>query len=495
MKAEHTDEEKFNTYKSYYESFANILIQTNIFKSKNFSNDGFALLFDMMNDFDPDSNIVINPMAGLLLPWIIPSLPEELLLQSSETFIDYCKKHANSLREFTKVGMVSLCIQLCYDKLNLIHSREEGVDQESMLSFIDSNCNLSSTPHLNRGASGADSVVKTLSSIAKYLLASYLTMPDLLCYLHFIVRQDVQLQPLQNSQLMPPWLMNHDGIASRNWENISFLENLCYSLEASSSDVPHVILGSHPVLNKNQPSYLKIPCSNYSLFYPYLCFSFSAWIKLPKSEDEEENEGLSNDEKPQLKHTINVIPLFSIKGPTSFGHDCFFEVHVDLDFMFVRIAIKNHNNLITTLRFKPLLFMPLSSWNLITISVKKPKRFGSSKSMIQVFVNGILSQALNTDTFEVESITQGNISCTAGITMTEVYVGRYLITKSDLAADSADVDEFMWSNLSCPKSWHVGPFHIFDEALTQPQVTLIFIKGPAYTGWFRNCYLIISFTT
>ena len=339
-------------------------------------------------------------------------------------------------------------------------------------------------------------------------MTGYLRAKDFNILLYYIVRPDVLADP-RAFELLPPWLSglesdpesttgiidnNNDNCNNKNenennnndsnsnsnkygykncnnndnnndnsndnsndtkkWKSLEFL------LELQKKDliqfVPHVVLGG-----------LKKPFMSIQLTeprcFPPNAFTFSIWLKLEK--DKIIYDGLSGW----------CIPLLSLSGSTS----CFLEVHWEVDTRLIRLMV-NKKGIVSVIRFLLPITLPvdLFDWNLLVLTVHAKKLLlrGFMKSAVCFFLNGLPCQPVGAHTIAID-IPSDTV---------EICVGRYLMDATT-AQDEGTKEELniLSSSLKQPL-WSFGPIILWEESLSSVQLSLIFLRGPTYTGIFQG---------
>ena len=315
-------------------------------------------------------------------------------------------------------------------------------------------------------------------------MTSYLRARDFSALLYYIVRPDVLADP-KGFELPLPWSLRLErdsksvctsigadiststdagagavdvtGNIKDQTEKWKCLELL---LELQKKDiiqsVPHIILGGvtepYMIVQLAEPYY-----------FPPNAFTFSLWLKLQK--EKIVYDGLSGW----------CIPILSLSGGTS----SFLEVHWEIDTRLIRVMV-NKKGSVSVIHFLLPMTLPVDffDWNLLVITVhakKLPSR-GFMKSAVCLFFNGLPCPPVGAHTIAID-IPAGNV---------DICVGRFIMDAS-IAYDEGTKEELnIISSSLKTTTWGFGPILLWDDSLSNVQLSLIFLRGPTYTGSFQG---------
>jgi hypothetical protein len=297
-------------------------------------------------------------------------------------------------------------------------------------------------------------------------MVGYLTSKDLSTLLRYAVRPEIVPDPT-GFALLPPWLasttVNSESRRkdhSKKWLTLDLLLNIQRenSNSVACQAVPHIELGG-----ESKP-YLAVIIPETRAF-PQSAFTYSAWVQLRNDKDTE----------------CGCIPILSLSGIGSgSGSDySYLEVHWEVRTRLVRVAVCKRG-LVSVIHFQlpHSLYLNTSSWNLLVISVHAKKQVvkgaeKSAKSAVCFFFNGLPCQPVGAHLIAIE-VPVGPVN---------LDIGRYVMSL-DNARDEGTEEDIKVNLLEQPL-WNLGPVLLWDDSLSVTQLSLIFLRGPSYTGTFQ----------
>ena len=307
-------------------------------------------------------------------------------------------------------------------------------------------------------------------------MVGYLTSKDLSTLLRYAVRPEIVPDPTGYA-LLPPWLASttftNEGRRkdnSKKWLTLDLLLNIQRENSNSNSvacqAVPHIELGG-----ESKP-YLAVIIPETRAF-PQSAFTYSAWIQLRNDKDTE----------------CGCIPILSLSGigsgsgigpgSGSGSNNSYLEVHWEVRTRLVRVAVCKRG-LVSVIHFQlpHSLYVNTSSWNLLVISVHAKKQVvkgaeRSAKSAVCLFFNGLPCQPVGAHLIAIE-VPVGPVN---------LDIGRYVMSL-DNARDEGTEEDIKVNILERPL-WNLGPVLLWDDSLSVTQLSLIFLRGPSYTGIFQ----------
>ena len=328
---------------------------------------------------------------------------------------------------------------------------------------------------------GQNPLCTPLFNLIKTLMIGYLRAKDFSALLYHIVRPDVLADP-KGFELPLPWSAGLEstctdtctdtsasasagagagaGASALSKDNAEKWKSLELLLELQKKDivqaVPHIILGGitepYMIVQLAEP-----------IYFPPNAFTYSLWLKLQK--EKIIYDGLSGW----------CIPILSLSGGTS----SFLEVHWEIDTRLIRVMV-NKRGSVSVIHFLLPINMPVDffDWNLLVITVhakKLPSR-GFMKSAVCLFLNGLPCPPVGAHTIAID-IPADNV---------DICVGRFIMD-AKIAHDEGTKEELniISSSLKQPL-WGLGPILLWDESLSNVQLSLIFLRGPTYTGIFQG---------
>ena len=279
-------------------------------------------------------------------------------------------------------------------------------------------------------------------------------MKDFTTFIYYIARRDVVTHK-HGFNLLSPWLVEGDECDDRKWRSVNLLLNVHQKSRSDAQAVPYVLLDG------GNKSYVNVQLTDLKTF-PQNAFTYSVWVKLHGTGSVLDTHG-------------DCIPLLSLCGPTS----CFLEVHWEVRTRLIRVGVCKRG-LTSVIQFQLPVGMnvDLYAWNLIVVSAHQKKVVikgteRSSKSAICLFFNGLPCQPVGAHLIAVEM----------PIGLMNMNVGRLLMDFNG-AEDEGTKEIIKIQTLRQPP-WQVGPIVLWDDSLSVTQLSLVFLKGPSYTGTFQ----------
>lgn len=293
-------------------------------------------------------------------------------------------------------------------------------------------------------------------------MIGYLRAKDFSTLLYYLLRPEVIPDPTGYT-LLPPWQASTEGkdnseIDSRRWATLDLILDVQRDSGSSLSQaVPYVIIGG--VVKR----YLNVQLSDTKVF-PQSAFTFSVWARM-----------LSNVEGVEVGLEVSRVPLLSIGGLSG----SFLELHWETSSRLLRVAVCKRG-LVSVIHFLlPVsLNVNINAWNLIVISVHAKKQVTkgaekSAKSAVCLFFNGLPCQPVGAHLIAIE-VPTGPINLSVGRFLVDFKVAQDEGTKEDLRIIPTE-----------QPGWALGPIILWDDSLSVTQLSLIFLRGPAYTGIFQ----------
>lgn len=428
---------------------ANTLIASGIFSSPSstLAESCLLLVFELVNGRTGEATIV-NPLAVEVALDLLLHLHIDLAIKTVELLGLYAENSLNGTQQLSEAGIVT---QLIVRFHHLFWDDSHPLGGLILL------------------------LVRTFMGI-------YVTLDDIHAYLYYVVRADIVVESVCGSggrvegeggnkkilKLMSPWqafdasprpyASLKDGC--RSWDSLQFLVDLANKVAVSKISSPHVALGDAVSTNEGSPAHLSIVMSEVTKSFPSSSFTLSAWCKLSAYNDS----------------MARVIPIVSLSSPSYGG--CFFEAHLDVEGHFLKCYVTKakggkggsqtsagqaapiSSSSFTSFRFESQTRIDTFNWNSIVISFKQQKKL-FAKNNLSVYFNGIAGiPSVNPESIDL------NLSIAASQSV-DVVIGKFSLP------DMGQVP-----------TWHLGPMLLYEEILTQNQISCIFMKGPTYTGTF-----------
>jgi hypothetical protein len=297
-----------------------------------------------------------------------------------------------------------------------------------------------------------------LYNLVRILMIGYLRARDFSTLLYYLLRPEVLPDPTGYA-LLPPWqacVVRKEGgeIEVKRWETLDLILDIQRDSGSTLSQaVPYVIIGG--VVKP----YLTVQMSDTKLF-PQSAFTFSVWARMLSS------GGGGGGTR---------VPLLSIAGLSG----SFLELHWETSSRLLRVAVCKRG-LVSVIHFLlPVsLNVNINAWNLVVISVHAKKQVTkgaekSAKSAVCLFFNGLPCQPVGAHLIPIE-VPTGPINLSVGRFSMDLSVAQDEGTKEDLRIVPLD-----------QPAWALGPIILWDDSLSVTQLSLIFLRGPAYTGIFQ----------
>ena len=291
-------------------------------------------------------------------------------------------------------------------------------------------------------------------------MVGYLTSKDLAALLRYAARPEIVPDPTGYA-LLPPWSASNTGIGineskrknlSTKWFTLELLLDIQKDSSLCQQAVPYIELGgeSKPYLSVLIPE---------SRSFPQSAFTYSAWIRMKNQKDAESG----------------CVPVLSLSG----SNNCYLEVHWEVRTRLIRVGVCKRGK-VSVIHFQlPLsLYLNTTSWNLLVISVHAKKQVvkgaeRSAKSAICLFVNGLPCQPVGAHLIAIE----------APLGTINLAIGKYVM--NFVGAKDEGTEEDIKVNLLGQPLWNLGPVLLWDNSLSVTQLSLIFLRGPSYTGTFQ----------
>ena len=303
-------------------------------------------------------------------------------------------------------------------------------------------------------------------------MVGYLTSKDLSTLLRYAVRPEIVPDPTGYA-LLPPWLASNtviglnegkrkDNNNNKKWLTLDLLLDIQKKSNLSCQAVPYIELGG-----EIKP-YLAVLIPETRAF-SQSAFTYSAWIQMRNEKNEKDTQSGSDD------GSGFCVPVLSLSGP----NNCYFEVHWEVRTRLIRVGVWKRGK-VSVIHFQlpHSLYLNNASWNLFVISVHAKKQVvkgaeKSAKSAICLFFNGLPCQPVGAHLIAIEG-PLGPITLS---------IGRYVMDFNE--AKDEGTEEDIKTNLLEQPLWNLGPVLLWDDSLSVTQLSLIFLRGPSYTGNFQ----------
>ena len=410
-------------YRTYWAQIAFGLLTSSIFTSV-YKPSALGLIRGLLNCFSPHNrDRIVNADAIEVLTLLIPYLDTQSAHDILKVIKEFASKDSLNIRILSEAKLVSYLVEILYCLPS--QSSELG------LSIVD---------------------------LVQLISFEYLTVEGFQSLVLFVARPAIVNK--LNFKLLMPWQAYETAESLHSWTNLSFLTDLAAAASSSSESAPFVSLensGSQNVSNQKL-SYIQMSFSESGKGFPSFGFSASLWFKV---------EGLKQ----------GILPLLTLAIVTNNSSKHILEVQFDPENFFFRV-ITWKSGTASSFRFKPAAELDSSNWNSFIFSFRRPKRFtGVTKSTFSLYLNGLLSPAVSADCSDMDFPSAQQI--------VQIYLGKAALTYKPYLTESIVEDAPLLEEIRAVDKWCLGPFYLFEEALTQEQVSFIFIKGPQYTGLFQ----------
>ena len=428
-----------------YPKLSDALFKTGIFSSP-FAQECVDLLFKLVSGCvcsNNNLNLLQNPDAFAVILDILPYLELTVAVSSISRVQDYTFSQIDGCQMFSEAGLIRLLVQK-YD---------------CVLRDAKHNLNL------------------PLFNLLKSICERYFTAIDFKYVFQYLIRPDA-ISDEKNCQLLPVWKMEErkeGSVSERNWENLRMLIDLTES-PSLASNAAYILLGPGAVPKSSTeheggneslsttttPAHLHMKWSETHMgkAFPISSFSFTSWIQIGTGT----REGVAGVDVKGENH--GTIPIFAMRGEGG----GVFELQFDTFSSNARFISRSKGGVVKTHSFS-IPYIDESEWHLVVITMKKQKKMIKAAQVgLELFFDG---QLIHSDKFDADKIPiNGHV--------VDLYVGKTLV--SEVTADDAlvpNTENFL--NL-----WHLGPVLLFDEALSQVQISRIMTKGASYTGSFQG---------
>eukprot|EP01035_Chromulina_nebulosa_P021856 gene21856-28292_t len=298
----------------------------------------------------------------------------------------------------------------------------------------------------------------SIVELVQLISFEYLTVEGFQSLLLFVARPAIVNKV--NFKLLMPWQAYETAESLHSWANLNFLADLAAAAPSSRESAPFVSLENSvsSTVSDQKLSYIQMSFSESGKVFPSFGFSVSLWFKVG---------GLKQ----------GILPLFTLAIMTNNSSKHILEVHFDQENSFFRVVTWKSGTA-SSYRFKPAALLDSCNWNSFIFSFRRSKRFtGVTKPSFSLYLNGLLSPAVSTDCSDMDFPSTNQI--------VQIYLGKAALKYKPYLTESIVEDAPLLEEIRAAAKWCVGPFYLFEEALTQEQVSFIFIKGPQYTGLFQ----------
>lgn len=439
-----------------FNRLARNLKQTGIF-STGLAEQGVELVIRVASAFEKN-NPIINPASLETLVLLLPHFSESLVVAALEKLKVLCSAHGENRKVIAEARVPSQLIKTFY-------------------------------PHIIRNPQSKISVA--VLDVLKDILHKYMTVDGFQAIVTYLLRP-LMLHGETEFRLMQPWEVSDEKHCKKEWMTWQIIEFLMTDDVSLSNGVPVVCMGEavdddHDQMTLRSLSKdslrdmnrsggtgksLSVLFTDSSGTFPPNQFTYSCWVKFssfqaPKSAQEAE----------QVAGTVIPILSLNLLSPRF----CFLEAYVDLVNNTVRVSGASSPSIvpgevINSLVFKPQLPWKTSEWNLFVLSVRKPKRFTAlNKVNVSLSVNGLAAVPVNTDTINMDFPGYNH--------SVDLQVGKMYLTEQKTGESSSYTPS---QGCKVLQDWQLGPIALFEEALSQEQVALVFSRGPHYSGSFTS---------
>jgi len=190
-------------------------------------------------------------------------------------------------------------------------------------------------------------------------------------------------------------------------------------------------------------------------FPPQSGFTYSFWCRLPSSDD----SSYSTQTKTKIKSIFDVFYLyvFSISDDANNFLTFRFDCKANKFSLYSSQCGKNQHQYFRSSTFSR------DEWHHVAFTYFPPKRLLSKKAMINLYIDGLLIDELQTP----------HVNFTSNLS-SEGYIGSPI---------PQFVNETSLMNSRCP-IWHLGPTNLFATVLPNPSIAFIYLQGPSHTSPF-----------
>ena len=409
-------------YRTYWAQVAFGLLTSSIFSSA-YKPRAIGLVRGFLSCFSRHNpDRIVNADAIEVLTLLIPYLDTH----SAQDLLSVCKefalKDSLNIKVLSEAKLVTYLVEILYCLPSQSELRQSIVELVQLISF------------------------------------EYLTIESFQSLLLFVARPAIVNKI--NYKLLKPWQAYDTPESARNWTNLNFLTELATTAPSSSESAPFFCLENFESSKDGgqRLSYLQMSFSESGKVFPSFGFSASVWFKV---------SGLKQ----------GILPLLTLAIANNNSSKHILEVQLDLENFFFRV-ITWKSGTTSSFRFKPAVLLDSNNWNSFIFSFRKPKRFtGVTKAIFSLYLNGLLSPAVTEDCSDMDALNVNQ--------MVQIYLGKAAMIYKPYLTDNIVEDAPLLEEIRAVEKWCVGPFYLFEEALTQEQVSFIFIKGPQYTGLFQ----------
>jgi hypothetical protein len=333
-----------------------------------------------------------------------------------------------------------------------------------------------------------------LSHFFLKICAENLVLGDFGAVLKHLIRPDVIID-LEERRLLPPWSSfdQTGAIAQRSWSSIQVALSLMkQTIRQQGSS--YVSLGPEASFRPGESAFLDIPWSEASLgkSFPVYTFTYTAWFQI--------------DENAAMKGRFGTAPGFGTNTTTSTGEGgsgsmlpllviitaglgISMELQIDVQKSIGYIVYRKERG-VGVVTFK-MPYISEGDWHLYSLTFKRPRRLVLNvKTLITIYFDGLV---VFSDNLELEFSSGGSANLIVGQRMFggEYYGSSALLAANSWSSVSEDLSvEGAFSSLIEPAPvvslWRLGPLYVFDDVLSQVQISRVLIKGPSYHGNFQG---------
>ena len=419
-----------------YPKLADCLYKTNILSSS-FSGNCVSLLFKLVSGCDSAGktyDLLVNPDAFALLIDILPYLPHDLALSTIQKLKAFAFSQIDGCQVLSEAGLIRVLIQKYHVALR----------------------DISHPLHVE------------LFDLLQSLCGRYLTSIDFQYLFQYLVRPDA-IPTECECQLLPVWKMEDlsGTISESPWKSLQMINSLTESPSLASS-AAHILLGSDAVpkviaegnnsqRSTNNPAHLHMQWSESQMgkSFPVSSFSFTSWLQLGTAT----REGVAGFQSTE--GASGTISIFSIRSE---GGN-YFELQFDTLSSNARYISCVKGSKVQHHAFS-IPYVDEDKWHLIVVTLKKQKKIiKAARVGFELFFDG---QLIHSEKLDAEMVPLHG-------PVVDIFVGKSLVVDSHYDTCDASL------NL-----WHLGPVLLFDDALSQIQISRIMSKGANYTGNFQG---------
>lgn len=320
-----------------------------------------------------------------------------------------------------------------------------------------------------------------------------LVLGDFGAVLKHLIRPDVIID-LEDRRLLPPWSSfdQSGAIAQRNWYSIQVALSLMkQTIRQQGSS--YVSLGPDASYRPNESAFVDIPWAEASLgrSFSMYAFTYTAWFQIDENAAMKGRFGTASGSGTNATTSTSdggsgsILPLLVV---ITAGLGICMELQIDVQKSIGYIVYRKDKN-VGVVTFK-MPYISEGDWHLCSLTFKRPRRLVLNvKTAITIYFDGLV---VFSDNLEMEFPSSGSANLIVGQRMfgTEYYGSSALLAANSWStvSDTHIVEGALTSLDPAPvvSLWRLGPLYIFDDALSQVQISRVLIKGPSYHGNFQG---------